>query len=81
MELIQFTKNNMIQCKYTPLDGKLVFLVNNKFYDKLSNSNSIKSEFFTSYLICIKNCPVKTSVIILNRHYIIFLIFNFIKLF
>ena len=56
------SKNNVIECKYTPSEGKLVFFVNNKLFAELSNVKPIKSEFLTPCLICVKSCAVKTSV-------------------
>ena len=54
-------KNNVIECRYTPNDGKLLFFINNILYGELSNVKPIKSDYLTPCLICFKNSAVKTT--------------------
>lgn len=54
-------KNNMIEIKYTPSTGMLLFYVNSAFIAGLYDVKPVQSEFLIPSLVFLKNCYVKTT--------------------
>lgn len=54
-------KNNVIELKYTPNTGMLLFYVNTVFIAGLYDVKPTQSEYLIPGLVFLKNCFVKTS--------------------